>query len=165
MGSPWPFAAWGMDVIRPINPSASNGHHFILVAIDYFTKWFEASTYKSITKKVVAEFVHNNLVCRFGIPKSIITDNGANLNSDLMREICERFKISHRNSTTYQPQMNVVVEVGNKNIKRILRKIVHGNREWHEKLLYALLGYRTTSRASTVETPYMLDYGSEAVIR
>ncbi|XP_019242529.1 PREDICTED: uncharacterized protein LOC109222656, partial [Nicotiana attenuata] len=78
-------AAWGMDVIGPIEPATSNGHRFILVAIDYFTKWVEASSYKSVTKKVVADFVHNNIVCRFGIPQSIITDNGANLNSIGMR--------------------------------------------------------------------------------
>ncbi|XP_055814565.1 uncharacterized protein LOC129884264 [Solanum dulcamara] len=164
MGSPWPFSAWGMDVIRPIDPPASNGHRFILVAIDYFTKWVEASTYKAVTKKVVADFVRNNIICRFGIPESIITDNAANLNSDLMKEICERFKITHRNSTTYRPQMNGAVEAANKNIKKILRKIVDGHRQWHEKLPYALLGYRTTIRTSTGETPYMLVYGSEAVI-
>ncbi|XP_049399892.1 uncharacterized protein LOC125863978 [Solanum stenotomum] len=62
MGSPWPFAAWGMDVIGPIEPPASNAHRFILVAIDYFTKWVEDSTYKAVTKKVVADFVRNNLV-------------------------------------------------------------------------------------------------------
>ncbi|XP_055800997.1 uncharacterized protein LOC129870292 [Solanum dulcamara] len=124
MGSPWPFSAWGMDVIGPIEPPASNGHRFILVAIDYFTKWVEASTYKAVTKKVVADFVRNNIICRFGIPESIITDNAANLNSDLIKEICERFKIAHRNSTTYRPQMNGAVEAANKNIKKILRKIV-----------------------------------------
>ncbi|XP_055819392.1 uncharacterized protein LOC129888443 [Solanum dulcamara] len=164
MGSPWPFSSWGMDVIGPIEPPASNGHRFILVAIDYFTKWVEASTYKAVTKKVVADFVRNNIICRFGIPESIITDNAANINSDLMKEICERFKIAHRNSTTYRPQMNGAVEAANKNIKKILRKIVDGHRQWHEKLPYALLGYRTTIRTSTGATPYMLVYGSEAVI-
>ena len=60
---------------------------FILVAIDYFTKWVEAASYKLITKKVVVDFVRNNLICRFGVPESIITDNGANLNSHFMRDI------------------------------------------------------------------------------
>ncbi|XP_015161092.1 uncharacterized protein [Solanum tuberosum] len=113
-----------MYVIGPIEPAASNGHRFILVAIDYFTKCVEAVSYKSVTKKVVADFVRNNLICRFGVPESIITDNGANLNSHLMREICEQFKITHRNSTTYRPQMNGAVEVANKNIKKILRKMI-----------------------------------------
>ena len=65
MSSPWPFVACGMDVIGPIEPSASNRHRFILVAIDYFTKWVEPASKKSVTKKVVADFVHNNLICRF----------------------------------------------------------------------------------------------------
>ncbi|XP_015169360.1 uncharacterized protein [Solanum tuberosum] len=128
MSSPWPFVAWGMDVIGPIEPAASNGHRFILFAIDYFTKWVEAASYKSVTKKVVADFFHNNLICRFGVPESIITDNGANLNSHLMREICEQFKITHRNSTAYRPQMNGAVEAANKNINKILRKMIDNRR-------------------------------------
>ncbi|XP_015169744.1 uncharacterized protein [Solanum tuberosum] len=113
-----------MDAIGPIEPPASNGHRFILVATDYFTKWVEACTYKAVTKKVVKDFVRNNIVCRFGIPESIITNNEANLNNDLMKETCERLKIAHRNSMVYHPQMNGVVEAANKNIKKILRKIV-----------------------------------------
>ena len=62
MSSPWPFVAWGMNVTRSIEPAASNGHRFILVAIGYFTKWVEAALYKSVTKKVVADFVRNNLM-------------------------------------------------------------------------------------------------------
>ncbi|XP_047259404.1 uncharacterized protein LOC124891882 [Capsicum annuum] len=163
MDSLWPFIAWGIDVIGPIETPASNGQRFILVAIDYFTKWVEASTHKVVTK-VVADFVRNKLVYRFGIPVSIITVNGANLNSDLIREICERFKIYHQNSTANRPQMNGAVEAANKNIKSILRKITSGDREWNEKLPYALLGYRTTIITSTGATPYMFVYGSEAVI-
>nr|XP_009591869.1 uncharacterized protein K02A2.6-like [Nicotiana tomentosiformis] len=120
IGSPWSFATWGLDVIQPIEPAASNRHCFILAAIDYFTKWVEGYTYKVVTKKVVADFVCNNIVCRFGIHESIITDNAVNLNSDLKREICEKFIIVHRNSTTHRPQMNGAVEEANKNIKRIL---------------------------------------------
>ncbi|XP_060179912.1 uncharacterized protein LOC132609777 [Lycium barbarum] len=162
--SPWPFASWGMDVIGPIEPAASNGHKFILVAIDYFTKWVEASSHKSVTKKVVADFVRSNIICRFGVPESIITDNGANLNSGLMQEICDTFKITHRNSTPYRPQMNGAVEAANKNIKRILRKMIDNYKHWHEKLPLALLGYRTTVRTSTGATPYLLVYGTEAVL-
>ncbi|XP_070022511.1 uncharacterized protein [Nicotiana sylvestris] len=95
MSFPWPFVAWGMDVIGPIEPKASNGHRFILVPIDYFTKWVESVTFKAVTKKAVVDFVHSN-ICRFGIPKTIITDNAANLNSHLMKEVCEQFKIMHR---------------------------------------------------------------------
>nr|XP_009622749.1 uncharacterized protein LOC104114091 [Nicotiana tomentosiformis] len=122
--SPGPFSAWGMDVIGPVKLVASNGHRFILVAIDYYTKWFEATSYKVVTKKVVANFVRDRIVCRFGVPESIITDNAANINNDLIKAMCETFKIKHRYSTAYRPQMNGVVEAANKNIKKILRKMV-----------------------------------------
>ncbi|XP_070020179.1 uncharacterized protein [Nicotiana sylvestris] len=94
--APWPFAAWGMDIIGPIEPTASNGHKFILVAIYYFTTWVEAASYKVVTKKVVADFVRDRIVCRFGVLESIITDNVANLNIDLMKTMCETFKIKHK---------------------------------------------------------------------
>ncbi|XP_055824372.1 uncharacterized protein LOC129892862 [Solanum dulcamara] len=164
MSSPWPFVAWGMDIIGPIEPSASDRHRFILVDIDYFTKWVEAASYKSVTKKVVENFIRNNLICRFGIPDSIITDNGAILNSHLMKEIYEQFNINHRNSTAYPPQMNGAVEAANKNIKKILRKMIDNHRGWHEMFPYALLGYQTTIRTSIGATPYLLVYGTEAVI-
>ncbi|XP_070005377.1 uncharacterized protein [Nicotiana sylvestris] len=164
MSSPWPFVAWGMDVICPIEPETSNGHRFILVAIDYFTKWAEAVTFKEITKNVVVDFVHSNIIYRFGIPKTIITDNAANLNNDLMKEVCEQFKIMHLHSTPYRPKANGAVEAANKNIKKILRKMIQGSRKWHENLPFALLGYRMTVHTSVGATPYLLVYGIEAVI-
>ncbi|XP_070018132.1 uncharacterized protein [Nicotiana sylvestris] len=71
MSAPLPFVAWGMDVIGPIDPTAPNGHRFILVAIDYFTKWVEAKTFKAMTKKAMVDFVHSNIICQFGIPKML----------------------------------------------------------------------------------------------
>lgn len=62
MSLAFPFVAWGIDIIDPIEPPASNGHRFILVAIDYFTKWVETTSFKEVTKKVVADFVKNNLI-------------------------------------------------------------------------------------------------------
>ncbi|XP_055806926.1 uncharacterized protein LOC129875681 [Solanum dulcamara] len=164
MSSPWPFVAWGMDIIGPIESSASNGHRFILVAIDYFTKWVEEALYKSVTKKVIVNFFYNNLIYRFGIPDSIITDNGANLNSHLMKEICDQFNINHRNSTAYHSQINRAVEAANKNIKKILRKMIGNHRGRHEMFPYSLLGYRTTVRTSIGATLYMLVYGTKAVM-
>ncbi|XP_070028942.1 uncharacterized protein [Nicotiana sylvestris] len=161
--SPWSLAAWGMDVIGPIELAASNEHKFILVAIDYFAKWVKVASYRVVTKKVVVNFVYDHIVCRFDIPESIITDNGSNLNSDLMKSMCETFKIRHKNSTAYMPQINGAVETANKNIKKILRKMIEKHKQWHEKLSFALLGYRTMVRTSTGATPYMLVYGTEAV--
>ncbi|XP_015084160.1 uncharacterized protein LOC107027527 [Solanum pennellii] len=116
MSSPSPFVSKGMDVIGPIEPVASNRQRFILVAIDYFTKWVEAASYKLVTKKVIANFVRNNLICRFEVPEPIITDNVSNINSHLIRDTCEQFKITHGTSTAYRPQMNEDVDDANKNI-------------------------------------------------
>ncbi|PKI38996.1 hypothetical protein CRG98_040612 [Punica granatum] len=70
-----------MDVIGPINPKASNGHMFILLAIDYFTKWIEAITLASVTVKAVARFLIRDVIARYGVPATIITDNAKNLNN------------------------------------------------------------------------------------
>nr|XP_009758312.1 PREDICTED: uncharacterized protein LOC104211017 [Nicotiana sylvestris] len=106
----WPFSAWGMDFIGLIEPATSNGHRFILVDIDYFTKRFEAASYKAVTKKIIAYFVRDRIICRFWVPEAIITDNAANFNSDVMKAMSETFKIKHHNSIEYMSQMNGVVE-------------------------------------------------------
>ncbi|XP_070048965.1 uncharacterized protein [Nicotiana tomentosiformis] len=119
---------------------------------------------EAVTFKAVVDFVHSNIICHFGIPKTIITDNTTNLNSHLIKEVCEQFKIMHRHSTPYRPKANGAVGAANKNIKKILSKMVQGSRQWHEKLPFALLGYRTTARPSVGATLYLLVYGTEAVI-
>ncbi|XP_070021892.1 uncharacterized protein [Nicotiana sylvestris] len=123
-----------------------------------------AVTFKAITKKAVVDFVHSNIICHFGIPKTIITDNAANLNSHLMKEVCEKSKIMHHHSTPYWPKANGAIAAANKNIKKILRKMIQGSRQRHEKLPFALLGYRTTVRIYVGATLYLLVYGTEAVI-
>ncbi|XP_027927575.1 uncharacterized protein LOC114184465 [Vigna unguiculata] len=164
LSAPWPFAMWGIDVIGAIEPKASNGHRFILVAIDYFTKWVEAASYANVTRKVVVKFIKKELICRYGLPNKIITDNATNLNNQMMRELCEEFKIQHHNSSPYRPKMNGAIEAANKNIKKILQKMVITYKDWHEMLPFALHGYRTSVRTSTGATPFSLVYGMEAVL-
>ncbi|XP_070002281.1 uncharacterized protein [Nicotiana sylvestris] len=72
--------------------------------------------------------------------------------------------MTHKNSTPYRPKANGAVEAANKNIKKILRKTIQSSRQWHEQLPFALLGYRTTVHTSVGATPYLLVYGTEAVI-
>ena len=98
MVSPWSFSIWGMDVIGPITPKASNGHRFIFVVIDYFTKWVEAASYASVTKSRVDRFIKKEIICRYGLPEKIISDNGLNLNNGMITEVCTRFKIKDHNS-------------------------------------------------------------------
>uniref|UniRef100_A0A2N9GA71 Integrase catalytic domain-containing protein n=1 Tax=Fagus sylvatica TaxID=28930 RepID=A0A2N9GA71_FAGSY len=148
MASPWPFSAWGMDVIGAITPKASNGHEFILVAIDYFTKWVEACSFKNVTQVAVTRFVKNNIICRYGMPEMLITDNASNLNNRMMDQLCQQFKIQHHNSAPYRPKMNGAVEAANKNVKKILSKMTETYKDWHEHLPYALCAYRTSVRTS-----------------
>ncbi|RDY06381.1 Gypsy retrotransposon integrase-like protein 1, partial [Mucuna pruriens] len=162
--APWPFSMWGIDVIGPIEPKASNRHIFILVAIDYFTKWVEAASYPSVTRSTVVRFIKKDIICRYGLPAYIITDNDTNLNNKMMIELCEQFRIFHHNSTPYRPKMNEVVEAANKNLKKIIQKMVVTYKDWHEILPYALRGYRTSVRTSTRATPYSLVYGTEAIL-
>ncbi|CAL1400881.1 unnamed protein product [Linum trigynum] len=83
MSSPWPFVVWGIDVIGSIEPKASNGYRFILVAIDYFIKWVEAASYANITRSVVVKFI-KEIICRYGLPERMIIDNAKNLNNKMM---------------------------------------------------------------------------------
>ena len=110
LSAPWPFSMWDIDVIGAIEPKASNGHRFILMAIDYFTKWVEAASYSNVTRKVVTKFIRKELICRYGIPERIITNNATNLSNQMMNELCEEFKIKHHNSSPYRPKMNGAVE-------------------------------------------------------
>ncbi|XP_057948197.1 uncharacterized protein LOC131143849 [Malania oleifera] len=100
LSAPWPFSTWGMDVIGPISPKASNGHRFIFVAINYFTKWVEAASYSSVTQNVVSRFVKRGLICRYKIPERIIIDNAKNLNNAIITKLCNQFKVKHHNSAS-----------------------------------------------------------------
>ena len=151
-------------MIGAIEPKASNGDRFILVAIDYFTKWVEATSYTSGTRSVVVRFIKKEIICRYGLPRKIITDNATNLNNKMMKEMCKDFKIQHHNSTPYRPKMNGAVEAANKNIKKIVQKMIVSYKDWHKMLPFALHGYRTSILTSTGATPFSLVYGMEVVL-
>ncbi|XP_075670001.1 uncharacterized protein LOC142639747 [Castanea sativa] len=94
---------------RKDSSKASNGHEYILVAIDYFTKWVEADSYSVLKAKHVARFIENNIICRFGVPQEIIFNNGSHFKGEV-RRIMELYNIEHHKSSPYQPQANVAVE-------------------------------------------------------
>ena len=160
----WSFSMWGMDVIRIITSKASNGHRFIFVVIDYFIKWVEAALYANVTRSVVYKFIKKEIICRYGLPERIILDNTSNLNNKMIKKVCAQFKIQHHNSMPYHPKMNGVVEMANKNLKKIIKKTTNTYKNWHKKLLFALHAYCTAVRTSTVATPFSLVYGMEFVL-
>jgi len=75
MTSPWPFAIWGMDIIGPFSPGKGQTKH-LLVVVDYFTKWIKTEPLVTISAQNVQNFVWKNIVCRFGVPNTIVSDNG-----------------------------------------------------------------------------------------
>ena len=78
-----------MDVIEPMISKASNGHEYILVAIEYFTKWVETASYKSTTQAVVAQFLKHNIICHYSVLGELITDNGMNLKGKMIQQLCQ----------------------------------------------------------------------------
>jgi transposase InsO family protein len=94
-----------------------------------------------VTQKVVKRFIERDLICRYSLPERIIIDNAKNFNGKMIEELCAKWKIKHSNSSPCRPKMNDVVEAANKNIKKIIQKMVVTYRDWHEWLLYALHAY------------------------
>ena len=93
--SPWPFSMWAFDVVGPITPSASNGHKYFLAATEYFTKWVEAVTLRTVEGQHVVSFIHKNILCHFGIPHDIVSDNGTHFKNERMKIFCSKFRIHH----------------------------------------------------------------------
>lgn len=141
MTSPWPFLVWGIDVIGAVTPKGLNGHEFILVAIDYLTKWVKAQSYFVLKKAShVAKFIKNNIICRYGVLNETISNNGSHFKKEVLN-LLEKYNIAFHKSSTYRLQTNGVVEAANKNINDILRKMSETYKDWPDKLPFALCDY------------------------
>ncbi|XP_024632806.1 protein NYNRIN-like [Medicago truncatula] len=138
---PWPFRGWALDVIGEIKPKSSKGHKYILVGIDYFTKWIEAIPLKEVTQEDVINFIQNYIIYRFGIPETITTDQGSVFTGRKM------------------------VEAANKNIIFIIKwKTERKRKNWHEVLGEALWACRMSPKESTNTTPFRLAFGHDVVL-
>ena len=102
ISSPWPFAVWGIDLVGTL-PARKGGVCYAVVAIDYFTKWAEVEPLATITSKKVLDFVVKSIICRFGLPKKIVSDNGTQFDNNLFTEFCERYDIVKSFSSVAYP--------------------------------------------------------------
>ncbi|KAL3689788.1 hypothetical protein R1sor_016097 [Riccia sorocarpa] len=161
-----PFQKWGIDFIGPINPPSRNTRHkYINVATDYVTKWAEAASFIRARGSVTVQFLHHNIISRFGVPITIITDKGTHFVNDVVAELAEAYGIEHRRSTPYHPQTNGQVERTNGILVNVLKKTVALNpTDWDRKLIGALSAYRTTYKVTTGHTPFQLVYRQEAIL-
>nr|GFB16031.1 reverse transcriptase domain-containing protein [Tanacetum cinerariifolium] len=150
------FDVWGIDFMGPF-PS-SKGNKYILVAVDYLSKWVEAKALPTNNARVVVKFL-KSLFSRFGTPKAIISNRGTHFCNDQFSRVMEKYGVTHRLSTSYHPQTSGQVKVTNHGLKRILQRTMGENRaSWSDKLEDALWAFRTAFKTSVGCTPYRLVY-------
>ncbi|KAL2235747.1 UNVERIFIED_CONTAM: Retrovirus-related Pol polyprotein from transposon 17.6 [Sesamum indicum] len=136
------FDVWGINYMGPF-PS-SFGKTYIILGIDYVSKWVEVKATRVDDAKTVVEFVKANIFSRFGMPRAIISDRGTHFCNKVVDALFKKYNITHRISTAYHPQTNGQAEVSNREIKSILEKTVNPNRkDWSTRLDDALWAYRT----------------------
>ena len=134
ISSPWPFAQWGIDIMGPF-PTAPTQKKLLLVATDYFNKWIEADTFSSIKDRDVTRFIWKNIICRFGIPRSIVSDNGPQFDSRVYRDFFQELKIKNLYSTPRYPQSNGQEEAYDKTLLTALKKWLDSAKgKWVEEL-------------------------------
>nr|GFB45918.1 reverse transcriptase domain-containing protein [Tanacetum cinerariifolium] len=151
------FNVWGIDFMGPF--SSSKGNKYILVAVDYLSKWVEAKALPTNDARVVVKFL-KSLFSRFGTPKAIISDRGTHFCNDQFSRVMAKYGVTHRLSTAYPPQTRGQVEVTNRRLKRILERTVGENHaSWIDKLEDALWAFQTAFKTSVGCTPYHLVYG------
>ena len=138
---------------------------FLVVGINYFTKWVEVEALATITTKNMRSFVWRNIICRYGIPRVLILDNGKQFNNDSFRDFYSQLGIKNHYSSPAHPQANEQIEVTNRFLLKIIKTRLEGTKGiWSEELPSVLWAYRTTAKTPTRETPFRLTYGSETVI-
>nr|GEW02862.1 reverse transcriptase domain-containing protein [Tanacetum cinerariifolium] len=147
----------GIDFMGPF--PILKGNKYILVAVDYLSKWVEAKVLPTNDARVVVKFL-KSLFSRFGTPKAIIGDRGTHFCNDQFARIMSKYEVTHRLSTAYHPQTSGQVKVTNRGLKRILERTVGENHAlWSDKLEDTLWEFQTAFKTSVGCTPYWLVYG------
>ncbi|CAL1399575.1 unnamed protein product [Linum trigynum] len=156
--------AVGMDLRGPF-PKEPGQIKYLIVAVDYFSKWVEAGPLATITQAQVRKFTTRNIFTRFGLPESIVTNHGKQFDCCQFIELCDESGVVLRFSSVAYPQANGQAEAANKSILHGLHtRLLEANGRWVEELPCVLWAHRTTHKVAMGETPFALTYGSEAVI-
>jgi len=152
------FDCWGIDFVGPFPSSFSN--EYILVAVDYVSKWVEAVASPKAYAKTVVKFLKKNIFTRFGTPRVLISDGGAHFCNMQLAKALHHYGVKHKVASPYHPQTNGQAEVSNREVKRILEKTVSASRkDWAAKLDEALWAYRTAYKSPIGLTPFQMVYG------
>jgi hypothetical protein len=164
----WPFAQWGLNMVGKLHKSWLEGHVYMLVAVDKFTKWVEVAPVTTQDSIAAVNFT-KSIVFHFGVPHNIITDNGTNFTSKEFKKYCESMGIKLKFASVAHPKTNGQVEKANSLIcngikKRLLAPLEKAKHAWVDELPSVLWSLRTTPNAATQETPFFLVHGAEAVL-
>eukprot|EP00745_Piridium_sociabile_P016607 TRINITY_DN2466_c0_g1_i7.p1 TRINITY_DN2466_c0_g1~~TRINITY_DN2466_c0_g1_i7.p1 ORF type:complete len:1403 (+),score=222.61 TRINITY_DN2466_c0_g1_i7:99-4307(+) len=154
-----PFGTVGIDIIGPIIPRALSGNRYVLVMVDFATRYPEATPLKNIDTETVAEALFA-MWARTGIPEKVLTDRGTQFMSSVMREVHRLLAIRGLRTTPYHAQCNGLVERFNGTLKAMLRKLAHEKPvEWDRWIPALLFAYREVPQESTGFSPFELLYG------
>ncbi|XP_016172235.1 uncharacterized protein K02A2.6-like [Arachis ipaensis] len=153
MMAPRIFAQWGVDLLGPLPPEPGQVK-YLIVAIDYYTKWVEAEPLASISAANCQKFMWKQVVTRFGIPETVISDNGTKFTDKKFKGFLEGLKIKQRFSSVEHPQTNGQVEAANKVILKGLKNRLEGKKgSWADELASVLWSYKTTPSHPPAKPP------------
>lgn len=156
-----PFYQIGIDFVGPL-PRTQRGKKYIIVAMDYLTKWPEAKAVSEATADATAQFIYEQIICQHGCPQIILSDRGTHFNNNVVKRLMEKFKINHLLSTPYHPQTNGLVERFNRTLCESLSRLSLKNNDWDLYIAPTLFAYRTTKHSTTKIEPFFLVYGRAA---
>jgi transposase InsO family protein len=163
----WPFAVWGLDLVGPLQ-KAPEGFSHLLVAIDKFSKWIEVRPLTSIRSEQAVAFF-TNIINRFGVPNSIITDNGTQFTGKKFLDFCEDHHIRVDLAAVAHPMTNGQVERANGMILQGLKPRIYNDlnkfgKRWMKELPSVVWSLRMTPSRATGFSPFFLVYGTEAIL-
>ena len=152
------FNVWGIDYMGPF-PKSKN-YEYILVVVDYVSKWVEAMPCKAADAKNSKKMFEETIFPRFGILRMVISDGGTHFTNKNFHNYLSKHGIHHNVATPYHPQTSGQAETSNKQIKNILQKTVNEmGTAWKDRLPNALWAYRTAYKTPLGMSPYQLVYG------
>ena len=157
-----PFDVVGMDFLGPVTQTES-GNKYILVFSDYATRWVEIFATKDMKATTVAKILVEEIICRHGSPKALLSDRGTSFLSELIRETCIYFKIKKLNTSPYHPQTNGLTERFNRTICQMLSTYMNDHQtDWDQYLNVCAYAYRTSVQNTVGKSPFELLHGRKA---